>query len=53
MLTPYNITPEAHTKVTKIEGMIANSRGSRLINKFSLSASLEMYRELYGEYAYW
>ena len=56
MLTPYNIIPKAHVKVTKIEGMIANSRGSRLTNKFSLSASLSSsssYRELYGEYAYW
>ena len=27
--------------------------GSWLLNKFSLSAPWEMYREQYGEYAYW
>ena len=49
LISPYHITPESSTKVMGIV-MITNSR---LLNKFSLSASLEMYGEQYGEYAYW
>ena len=49
-ISPYHITPESRMKVMGIEEMITNSR---LLNKFSLSASLEMYGEQYGEYAYW
>ena len=37
----------------RIKEMITNSRSSWLLNKFSLSAPQEMYREQYGEYAYW
>ena len=33
--------------------MITNLRRSWLLSKFFLSAPLEMYREQYGEYAYW
>ena len=36
----------------RIEEMITNLSSSWLLNKFSLSASLEMYREQYGEYAF-
>ena len=50
LISPYHIPPESSTKVMGIEEMITNSR---LLNKFSLSASLEMYGEQYGEYAYW
>ena len=32
--------------------MMTNLRRFLLLNKFSLSAPLEMYREQYGEYAY-
>ena len=40
-------------KVKRVEEMITNFSSSWLLNKFSLSASLEMYGEQYGEYAYW
>ena len=33
--------------------MITNQKSSWLLNKFSLSVAWEMYREQYGEYAYW
>ena len=33
--------------------MITNLRSSWLLFKFSLSETFEMYRERYGEYAYW
>ena len=33
--------------------MITYKRGIWLLNKFSLSAPKEMYREQYGEYEYW
>ena len=52
-ISPYNITPESHFKVTRIQEMIANYGSSWLSNKFSLSVALVMYREQYGEYAYW
>ena len=51
--SPYIITPESNMKVTRIEEVITNLRNSWLLNKFSLSASLEMYGEQYREYAYW
>ena len=40
-------------KVIRIEEMVTNQSSSWLWNKFSSSASLEMYEEQYGEYAYW
>ena len=40
-------------KDIRIEEMITKSSSSWLLNKFSLSASLEMYGEQYEEYAYW
>ena len=40
-------------KVTRIEEVITNLSNSWLLNKFSMLASLEMYGEQYGEYAYW
>ena len=40
-------------KAMRIEEMINNKCSSWLWNKFSFSASLEMYGEQYGEYAYW
>ena len=46
------ITHESNMKVMRIEEMITNQSSSWLRNKFSLSASLEMYKEQYGEYAY-
>ena len=39
LVSPYNITPKSHIKVTRIKEIIANLRSSRLLNKFSLSAS--------------
>ena len=38
--------------VVRIKEMITNKRSSYLLNKFSSSAPWEIYRELYGEYAY-
>ena len=35
------------------EKMITNLSSSWLLNKFSLLAALEVYREQYGEYLYW
>ena len=53
LISPYHIPPESNMKVVRIEEMITNWRSSWLLNKFSLSASLEMYGEQYEEYAYW
>ena len=52
-ISPYNIILESHVKVMRIKEMITNERSFWLVNKFSLSAPLEMYREQYGEYTYW
>ena len=42
------------SRVTSIfKEMITNCRQSWLLNKFSFLAPWEMYREQYGEYAYW
>ena len=42
------------SRVTSIfKEMIINCRQSWLLNKFSFLAPWEMYREQYGEYAYW
>ena len=48
-----NITPESNIKVMIIQEMVINWRNYWLLNKFSLSAPLEMCREQYGEYANW
>ena len=53
LISPYNITLESHMKVMRRKEMITNKRSSWLLNKFSLSAPEEMYREQCGEYAYW
>ena len=37
----------------RIEEMITNKSSTQLLDKLSLSASLEVYGEQYGEYAYW
>ena len=36
----------------RIEEMITNKSSTRLLDKLSLLASLEVYGEQYGEYAY-
>ena len=36
----------------RIEEMITNKSSTQLLDKLSLSASLEVYGEQYGEYAY-
>ena len=51
LISPYNITPESNIKVTRIKEMITNLQ-NLVLNKFSLSALQEMYREQYGEYAH-
>ena len=38
LISPYNITPKSHIKVTRKKEMISNDRSSGLLNKFSLSA---------------
>ena len=48
-MAPYKITPQSNLKVTRIKVMITNSRGSWLLNKFFLSAPLEMYRKQYED----
>ena len=53
MISPNNITLESNIKVTRIKEMITNWKSSWFLNKFSLLAPQEMYREQYGEYAYW
>ena len=53
LISPYNVTPESNIKVTRIKEMITNLKSSWFLNKFSLSALQEMYREQYGEYAFW
>ena len=37
LISPYNITPKPHIKVTTKKEMITKDRNSRLLNKFSLS----------------
>ena len=53
LISPYNINPDSNIKIIGIKEMITNLRRSWLLNKFFLSATLEMYREQYGEYTYW
>ena len=53
LISCYNITPESNIEVTRIKEIITNLRSSWLLNKFSLSAPYEMFREYYREYAYW
>ena len=53
LISPYNITPEAHMRVKRVKEMIKKWWSSWLFCKFSLSAPWEMYRKQYGEYAYW
>ena len=54
LIYPCSITPESNTKVMNVKEMITNLKKSCwLLHKFSLSAPLEMYKEQYGEYAYW
>ena len=53
LISPYNITSESHIKVMRIKEMITNWKSSWLLNKFSLSAPQEMYKQQYGEYTYW
>ena len=48
----YNITPELLIKAMRVKRMITKLTSLWLLNKFSLSASFEMYGEQYGEYAY-
>ena len=46
-ISPHCITRESNMKIRRIEEMIINWSSSRLLNKFSLSASLEMYGKQY------
>ena len=46
------MTPESHTMDKGIKEMIIDLK-KLSINKFSLSAPWEMYREQYGEYSFW
>ena len=52
-ISPYIVTPESHIKVMRIKEVITNQISFWLVNKFSLSIPQEMYKEQYGEYAYW
>ena len=38
LISPYDITPESHSKVARIKEMILNKRSSWLLDKFSFSA---------------
>ena len=51
-ISPYSSTAESYSKVTRTEEMITNLRSSRLSEKFSFSATWEMFRKQYGEYTY-
>ena len=53
LISPFNITPESNIKVMRIKEIIIILGTSWLLNKFSLHAYEEMYREQYEEYAYW
>ena len=44
---------ESNVEVTRVTEMITDHTNSYLFYKFSLSEPQEMYREQYGEYAYW
>ena len=45
LISPYRITLESNVKVMRIKEMTTNFRSYRLVNQFSLSAPLEIYRE--------
>ena len=45
--------PGINVEVTRVTEMITDHTNSHLFYKFSLSEPQEMYREQYGEYAYW
>ena len=47
------MTPESHKKVMRMKEMMPNKRSFWSVNKFSLTAPKEMYKEQYGEYALW
>ena len=47
-----NLQPLRLFSVMRKMEMIENLKNSGSLNKFSLSISKEMFRELYGEYAY-
>ena len=49
----YNITPGLLIKAMRVKRMITKLTSLWLLDKFSLSASFEMYGEQYEEYAYW
>ena len=53
LIFPYSITLKSNVKVKRKKEMITNQGSYWLIDKFSLLAPQEMYREQYGEYAYW
>lgn len=45
LTSPYNITPKTQIKATRIEEMITNNWSSGLLNKFSMLALKELYKE--------
>ena len=50
LISPFKIPPESHIEVIRISKMITNWNSFWSLNKFSLSASEETYRDQYGEY---
>ena len=53
LISPYNTTPEPNIEVRRIKEMITNLYSSLFLNNFPSSELWEMYREQYGEHAYW
>ena len=53
LISSYNITPEAHMKVTRIKEMISSLKKLLIFKQVLLVSKLKMCREQFGEYAYW
>ena len=53
LIFPYIITLKSNIKVRRKKEVITNQGSYWLIDKFSLLAPQEMYREQNGEYAHW
>ena len=49
LISPNIITPKSNIKLMTIREMTPNLRSPWLLDKFSLQAPEEMYRERYGE----
>ena len=53
LISPWDITTESHSDVMRIKEMITNKRTFFIGKQILLVSILKMYKEQFGEYAYW